>query len=168
MAKKSAVAKKVVNEDNVVFQFTNGQELVCRLADAPEPMRDRLAVAGVAHTVGDTYAGADGDASWAYDQAKDRWDRICAGEWARRGGGATGPRIDKDAMVEALFRVMDRAGKPQTMEACREVIDGQSPESLKALHKGRLAADYLEIMAERAKARAADTDDDLADLFQAD
>lgn len=165
MAAKNAVCKKVIGSENVAFQFANGQVLRCNVADVPESIRDRLALAGIAHTIGDTYAGADGDASWAYDQARDRWDRMCAGEWTRR-AQATGPRIDMEALAEALRRYMDRQGDARDVDACREVINSQSEESVKALHKGRLSADYLEIMAERARERAeAAGDDDLSALF---
>lgn len=164
MSKKNEVCKRVKDFEAgaVTFAFANGAKVNVYVDNLPRNIQRIALVEGVSQTLGDSYANSGGDAIWACEQVEERLARWKEGEWTRKRQGAMGPRIDKTALAEALHR----ARPEQALETCQEVIEAQSPESVKALAAGALKGYYLEVMAERAKEAAEVAGPiDLDDLF---
>lgn len=117
MAKQSTIATKTIDFENgsFSFDFSDGRSLSGFLSDFSPEVQAKLALDGIRHKVGDSYAGAKtvGD---AYDAAQAMLAAIKSGDYrvAREGGGAapTGGVI-----VDAIVRFKNAQGKPTTREA---------------------------------------------------
>lgn len=116
------IAKKIVGDDFVKFEFANGEILVCSLDDLSEETVRKLAVHGLSQKEGDSYAGAESIAE-AVSSAKTVWNNLVNDLWTvkvSRGG----------RMVEALVRA---TGK--TFEECLEKYTDMDEAAQKDLKK---------------------------------
>lgn len=158
----SKIAKKVLVDGGVRFEFADGSEMVAKLRDLPQEIVDRLAIHGLSQKIGDSYAGAN-DKGWSVadcrDQALNVLNNLIDGVF-NAGGGSTG-----GILAEAVAAL---TGKD--LDEVREVIRAMSEDQVKALRKRvDVKAEVARIQAERAQARAASQSGgdatDLEDLF---
>lgn len=125
-----------------------------------------------AHTlmgnVTNTWLGEKGDkAATAHDAIKERFDLLYGGTWVDRTGTGVGARIDKDALAEAVCRVMVAKGTWTQADvdggrkaAVRQKME-DDPQSVKASRQvPEIASEYAAIVG-----RATKSAEDVAALF---
>lgn len=103
MAKKGTICSKIVDFDNqtVTFHFAHGTEVVVSLSDFDAAGQAHLAVDGIRHTLGDSYASAE-TSQEAEERLKAKLEAALTGDWTVRTSEGT-PRVS--ITVEALARV---------------------------------------------------------------
>ena len=158
------IAKKVLIEDGVRFDFSNGTSIDALLTGIPFEIKERLAIHGLSQKLGDSYASA-GDKGWSVQDCADTMAEVLRnlqdGVWSAAGGSGV------NILAEALARL---SGK--TVEEAVEVIGRMTDDQVKVIAKRPdVKAEVAKIKAERAEARAKTAPesadfDDLLDMFR--
>lgn len=149
------IAKKVLTDDGVRFEFSDGEIINCPLAALPDNMMWKLAQHGLSQKVGDSYAGAD-SITEARVMASGVYQNLLGAMWAVKVG--RGGKI-----IEALHRAL---GMP--LEVCLEkwtAMDDAKQKTVRAHPDIKRA--LADIEAERAEklAEAAIDAPDLGELL---
>lgn len=152
---RNAKCTKVVDLDagTVTFNFADGGTPIVVHLDDVEKSLSHLALHGVSHKVGDSYAGAETVAE-ARQAAIKTIEMLVAGEWTIRTPGA--PKIG--LLADAIARMR---GVP--VEGVLEVLAKTDDETKKGLRANpKIKALMSQIKAERdaEKAEKAETDDE--------
>lgn len=108
-AKRQSVCSKSFEEQDdgtvtglVEFEFSNGvTHAISVFDDFSEAIQRRLTIAGVLHTLGDSYAGAKGSAAEAIRRFSDRLEALKSGSW--RVEGEAKPRLGE--LIRAIARI---------------------------------------------------------------
>lgn len=140
------IAKKIVKDDSIVFEFVNGTVLEYEIADLDMDITHRLALHGLSQKLGDSYAGAE-TVDEAVGTVKTLWDQLLSGVWATRAarGGI---------WVEALARVTG-----ESYEDCLQAWMSYDEEKQKELKKHpQMVEAHALINAERAQAKVTKAD----------
>ena len=148
--------KKVRDNGTLAFQFANGQEVVVNPETLPLEIQTAAMLHGLSQKLGDSYANAQGDVEWAYNQFLEVFQNIQAGDWNRKATGDGGMLADAIAEVQGIPR-------DEVVEKLRDMDD----ETKSKLRKHpQIAAKLAAIKLERAEKKAAQSDaPDLSDLF---
>ena len=138
----------------LTFAFSNGERLTLNFADVPSTVRHCAMARGFAEDIGNTYAGAKGDADAAYDDAKARIEILMGGEWYTHATGGAGPAPSLilsaiEAMVVANGEAVDEARRAKW----REMV-GSKEGREKALANPKVKSHFERMKAERAIERA--------------
>lgn len=167
MAERTQVAKKVYitaagdesahatpDAERLEFRFANGETLVVNPNDIGANCRTAALFHGLSQKIGDSYAGAKGDADTAYESAQTILERLINDDWVRQGEGVGArPSLVSEAVIAAL-------------EENGETVDDERKKGIVEKLKGKEARDralanavinshYERIKAERAAERAA-------------
>lgn len=146
------IAKKVVGDTYVRFEFANGEFTQCDVSKLSSDIIHRLALHGLSQKVGDSYASAE-SVTDAQRNAEEVWRNLSNGIWATK--ATRGGKI-----VEALSRA---TGKP--IDECLEAYAAMDDDARKALRvHPSIKAALASIEAERAAALAKAVPDDATDL----
>lgn len=143
-------------EGVVRFALGNGQEVVARLADFPQDIRDRLAYHGLSQKVGDSVSGLSKERRFgdAYAVLQDSVAMLVAGNWnAGREGGSSD-------LVEALAKL-----KKLPVEDVRVAVKRMDEETLKrVMANPAVKAEIAKMKAKRAMDAAKGLQESVADL----
>lgn len=109
---------------------------------------DRLKMHGAVQKIRDSYAGVKGNAIEAYNNAKEVWDALLAGDWSTRGeGDGSGASA---LYIEAIARL-----RGWSLEVTKEKVSKMTEEWRKAAPKDpQIAQAIAQIRLERAQAAA--------------
>jgi len=144
------------SEGQVRFVLGNGQEVVARLEDFPQDIRDRLAYHGISQKVGDSVSGLSKERRFgdAYATLQDSVAMLVAGNWnAGREGGSSD-------LVEALAKL-----KKLPVEDVRVAVKRMDEDTLKrVMANPAVKAEIAKMKAKRATEAAKGTLDSVADL----
>lgn len=139
----SKIAKKVIGDTFVRFEFADGEYIQCDVRDLPNDIKDQLVLHGLSQKGGDSYAGAE-SVKEARVSCQTVVDNLKAGIWATK--ASKGGKI-----VEALSRATQRP-----FDECLEKWHGMDEAAQKELRKHPAIKKALaEIEAERAASLAA-------------
>lgn len=125
-----------------------------KLSDFPANILNAATFHGLTAKIGDTFAGAKGDAQTAYDDAAALIERLVAGDWVKEGEKA-GPRVS--LLVDAIARALVKSGETvddERMESIAAKLKADKTMRDGVLENPVFKAEYEAIKAERAVARA--------------
>jgi len=142
------IAKKVVENTVLTFQWADGTETMIDLSMFPKEIIERAALHGLSQKLGDSYSGAEGDVQRAFVMFKETLDALHSGDWNRKGGGISSGGIWVEALVRATGSDME------TVLAKWNEMDEAEKAAIKKHDAVRLAKAQIEL--ERAKAKAKD------------
>lgn len=149
--------KKAMDVENrsVTFSFEDGTDVVVKLDDMPEDIKEKLALHGISQKLGDSYAGAkaategtDIDPNdWAKQQVEQGKAQLESGDWTvRTGAGSPG--------ITDLARALAEVGGV-TEERAAEIVKESDKEEKKQLRAHPdIAAVLTRLKAERAQQKA--------------
>lgn len=149
----------------------DGKAYVRQFSEMSEAEKNMLAGFG-AHTLmgnlTNTWLGEKGEkAATAYDAIAERFQGLYNGVWVNREGGGVGAKIDKDALAEAICRVMVAAGTwtqdavdSGKKAAVRQALEDDAQKVRDSRQNPKISAAYAEIVGRQVK-----TDDDVAGMF---
>ncbi len=142
-----------IESKTVTFSFLNEDELICRLADLPDEIQNKLMLHGLSQKVGDSYAQAE-NIEAGFISATDVYTNLVNNSWSTK--TSRGGKI-----VEALAAF---SGKP--MAECLEVYSKMDDKAKAVLRKHpSIKLELATIEAKRAKAAAESvTEADASDL----
>lgn len=162
MARENAVAKKVVLMDTegklpvgVRVTFSNGKAVEVVFEDLSPEMLTRLAAHGLSQKLGDSFAGAKGDAGLAHAQCQIVADALHAGDWTTRGEGDGGDFV----IAMANLTKVDA----DAVRAKLKTLDEDAIKALKA--RKDVKAEMARLKAERLAEKAGEEEVDLGSLF---
>ena len=118
------VAKKSIVGDTLTFEWADETQSVFDPSMYSEEIQHRAMMAGFGHKLGDAYSGCLGNVDIAKGMQDNVNEGLLAGDWNRKGGGASSGGIWVEAMSEATS---------EPFAKCLEVWNGMDEATKKTV-----------------------------------
>lgn len=142
------IAKKVVTEDSLAFDWADGTATLVDLTKISDEMKHRAMLHGLSQKLGDSYSGADGNLETAKAMFNETLSALEAGDWNRKGGGASSGGIIIEAIAAATGETIE------TVLTKWNEMDDATKASIKKMPQVKVAKAEIELA--RAQQKAAD------------
>jgi hypothetical protein len=155
---KTKFAEKSIVDGKLTIAFGNGEVREIALDDIPTELHPDLAMHGLSQKIGDSYASAKGDYTYAIAQTERLIEQLKNGEMrASRGTGESKPKTGELAAAVARF-------KNVSIEVATQALESKTDEEKKLIRNNANIKLIIQQMRLEKAQKAADAAGDELDI----